>query len=459
MVLLAAHFADGYTAKAFLSISNSSSYSAISSVGFCEPVSIWRLTMFDPYHKWLGIPPKDRPPNHYRLLSLELYESDLDVIEGAADRVMAFIRQYQSGEQAAAAAKLLNEIATARLSLLKPASKSEYDAKLRKQLAVTQVRQDEIPLVSLNLQHETAALPPIPKRTPAAKRKKSKKRNSPLQPGIAVGVIFVAAVLLFAFSMKSGEKPPEVTSEAKGTLPAAQTEAPQPKPVTLPMTEQTNAKSTGATIKPEAELPPVETGSNAEIPQISEKPAVDSAAPQAQATLPEAGTSPDHHKATEIVSLVNVELRNHSFETKLEPTWKVETYMSRSDQVKIVETLAKSGRKSLLLRAVKPDDVRCLQQVNVKSNTRYRFSGWVRTSKVAITQKGGPQGANLSVTDIGNSPSLIGDNDWTELNFEFDTGPRKQIELGPRLGCFGSVCVGMAWFDDIRLFEITTRLE
>lgn len=50
---------------------------------------------FDPYHKWLAILPKDQPPNHYRLLGLELYESDLDVIEGAADRAMGFIRQYQ----------------------------------------------------------------------------------------------------------------------------------------------------------------------------------------------------------------------------------------------------------------------------------------------------------------------------------------------------------------------------
>ena len=62
--------------------------------------------MFDPYRKWLGIPPKDQPPNYYRLLSLELYESDLDVIEGAADRQMGFVRQYQSGEHAAIAAKL-----------------------------------------------------------------------------------------------------------------------------------------------------------------------------------------------------------------------------------------------------------------------------------------------------------------------------------------------------------------
>jgi hypothetical protein len=28
----------------------------------------------DPYDEWLGIPPKDQPPNHYRLLGLELFE-------------------------------------------------------------------------------------------------------------------------------------------------------------------------------------------------------------------------------------------------------------------------------------------------------------------------------------------------------------------------------------------------
>ena len=26
----------------------------------------------DPYHRWLGIQPKDQPPNHYRLLGVEL---------------------------------------------------------------------------------------------------------------------------------------------------------------------------------------------------------------------------------------------------------------------------------------------------------------------------------------------------------------------------------------------------
>lgn len=87
--------------------------------------------MFDPYRKWLGIQPKDQPPNHYRLLGVDLFEDDLDVIEGAADRLMNFVRQYQSGEHAGDAARILNELAAARLCLLKPTTKATYDKKLR----------------------------------------------------------------------------------------------------------------------------------------------------------------------------------------------------------------------------------------------------------------------------------------------------------------------------------------
>jgi hypothetical protein len=38
---------------------------------------------FDPYHRWLGIPPKRQPANHYRLLGLELFETDPEVIRDA----------------------------------------------------------------------------------------------------------------------------------------------------------------------------------------------------------------------------------------------------------------------------------------------------------------------------------------------------------------------------------------
>jgi hypothetical protein len=49
---------------------------------------------FDPYHRWLGIPPADQPPNHYRLLAINLFEDDAEVIEHAADRQMAHLRSF-----------------------------------------------------------------------------------------------------------------------------------------------------------------------------------------------------------------------------------------------------------------------------------------------------------------------------------------------------------------------------
>ncbi len=86
---------------------------------------------FDPYYTWLGIPPKDQPPNHYRLLGVELCEGNLDVIENAADRQMAHVRLFQNGPQGDRSQKLLNEITSAKLCLLNAGKKADYDQQLR----------------------------------------------------------------------------------------------------------------------------------------------------------------------------------------------------------------------------------------------------------------------------------------------------------------------------------------
>jgi len=49
---------------------------------------------FDPYHRWLGIQPKDQPPHHYRLLGIDLFEDDHEVIRDATERQMAHVRKY-----------------------------------------------------------------------------------------------------------------------------------------------------------------------------------------------------------------------------------------------------------------------------------------------------------------------------------------------------------------------------
>ncbi|MDY0171238.1 MAG: formylglycine-generating enzyme family protein, partial [Thermoguttaceae bacterium] len=90
---------------------------------------------FDPYHQWLGIPPEDQPPNHYRLLGVPLFEPDPNVIENAADQRMTHLRVFQAGKHGKLSQQLLNEVAAARVTLLNAERKAAYDARLREELA------------------------------------------------------------------------------------------------------------------------------------------------------------------------------------------------------------------------------------------------------------------------------------------------------------------------------------
>jgi hypothetical protein len=99
---------------------------------------------FDPYYRWLGIAPRDQPPNHYRLLGIDLLEGNADVIQAAADRQMKHLRSYQMGEYASLSQELLNEVAQAKLCLLNPDRKAEYDQWLR-ELAGSNVAESRLP--------------------------------------------------------------------------------------------------------------------------------------------------------------------------------------------------------------------------------------------------------------------------------------------------------------------------
>lgn len=86
---------------------------------------------FDPYHKWLGIPPAEQPPNHYRLLGLAVLESDPDVIDAATEQRVAYLHHCATGAHLEESQKLLNEVAAARVCLLDERKKLAYDMTLR----------------------------------------------------------------------------------------------------------------------------------------------------------------------------------------------------------------------------------------------------------------------------------------------------------------------------------------
>lgn len=90
---------------------------------------------FDPYYLWLGIPPRERPANHYRLLGIALFEDNPTVIESAADRQMAHLRSVQAGKHATLSQRLLNEVAAAKVCLLRPQQKARYDEALKAKFA------------------------------------------------------------------------------------------------------------------------------------------------------------------------------------------------------------------------------------------------------------------------------------------------------------------------------------
>jgi hypothetical protein len=82
---------------------------------------------FNPYYKWLGIPIDQQPADHYRLLGLERFEDNCDVITHAADQRMMHLRAVQTGEHGLLSQQLLNEIEAVRSCLLHPGQKAAYD--------------------------------------------------------------------------------------------------------------------------------------------------------------------------------------------------------------------------------------------------------------------------------------------------------------------------------------------
>lgn len=89
---------------------------------------------FDAYYEWLGISPQHQPPDHYRLLGLEAFETNLAVVENAAKRQRLFVETFCGGSRGDHAQSMLDQIAVAKTCLLDPLQKDRYDATLRNQL-------------------------------------------------------------------------------------------------------------------------------------------------------------------------------------------------------------------------------------------------------------------------------------------------------------------------------------
>jgi hypothetical protein len=190
---------------------------------------------FDAYHKWLGIPPECQPPHHYRLLGLQPFESDPDVIQAAADQRMMHLRAYQTGKHSEWSQRLLNEVAAAKVCLLNGAKKAAYDEELRKTLAggAADNRPAAVqpPIPTLNLAAEVLAKPP--KIQGSLRKRRSKRLPVAAIVGLLLAVIGLLIYLIISYGVLPREPSPtgsgQLTEVALSQSPTHGTTASQPQ--------------------------------------------------------------------------------------------------------------------------------------------------------------------------------------------------------------------------------------
>ncbi|MCG8585592.1 MAG: hypothetical protein MI757_12855 [Pirellulales bacterium] len=167
--------------------------------------------VFDPYHKWLGIAPDDRPPTYYRLLGVALFETDPDVLQNGADQRMAHVRSFQSGSHAAEAQQILNELAKAAHCLLSASERTIYDQQLRQSMLSVDAPISPPPNRPPRPDAATSRLPPRVSVAPARVSRRSKSgvvdriRQSPLATSVALIVVAASAFGIWSFAGSTGD--------------------------------------------------------------------------------------------------------------------------------------------------------------------------------------------------------------------------------------------------------------
>jgi hypothetical protein len=120
--------------------------------------------------------------------------------------------------------------------------------------------------------------------------------------------------------------------------------------------------------------------------------------------------------------------------------------------------LSREGWQALRVTASAPSDSGCSQELMLKPGCWYRFSGWVRTRGVE------PRGAAAygtfhirardNVHVIAKGVNHGGDTEWTEVPITFQAPGDGCARIVVCFASFGPG-TGTAWFDDLRLVELS----
>jgi hypothetical protein len=152
-------------------------------------------------------------------------------------------------------------------------------------------------------------------------------------------------------------------------------------------------------------------------------------------------------------------LKNAAFENGMEG-WASQTW-GKDATIAIDPNETHAGHASVRIDHTTAADSSVNQTVFLKPSTRYRLTGWVKAKQVvkAEGQRNGAAGASLCILGGYQNTVFITDaKEWAHLSMDFTTGANqtdsKGVKLGPRLGHYGKMVTGSAWFAEISLIEL-----
>jgi putative membrane-bound dehydrogenase-like protein len=115
--------------------------------------------------------------------------------------------------------------------------------------------------------------------------------------------------------------------------------------------------------------------------------------------------------------------------------------------------VARTGSRSVKISSEQGGDLSWAARVAVKPRTDYQLIGWIKTDNVQ--KVGRAHGAMLNIHELqdpvrGATKALTGNNDWTQVQLNFNSGQLSEVTVNCLFGGWGRT-TGTAWFDDIEL--------
>lgn len=155
-------------------------------------------------------------------------------------------------------------------------------------------------------------------------------------------------------------------------------------------------------------------------------------------------------------------VKNPSFENangSMPADWQYNGWDKKpgATELKYENDLFHSGGKSITIINNSMNDARFSQAVDVKENTLYKLSCWVKTENVGTGQNS--KGANISIDGkLETSKDIKGTNEkWEYIEMYAVTGNGvNSIKLTIGLGGYSSSNSGKASFDDVSLEEVSS---